>query len=168
MPVTPFHFGPALVLEGAGPRWFSLSAFAATQVIIDMESVTNILLNRYPVHTHFHTVAGASLIALAVIVVGKRPLTWAKRKVAALLRVPTTPISWTALIAGALFGGLSHIALDAVMHADMTPLAPWRLDNPLLGAVSLATLHLLCVITGIVGLLLIAARRARRSGERPK
>lgn len=32
MPFTPFHFGPALLVKSAAPRWFSFSAFVGVAV----------------------------------------------------------------------------------------------------------------------------------------
>jgi hypothetical protein len=48
-----------------------------------------------------------------------------------------------------------------MMHADMKPFAPFNDANPLLGAVFLNTLHGFCVLTGLVGGVVIAARRLR-------
>ncbi len=36
MPVTPFHLGPAVVLEAVCPRQLSLGVFALVQVVIDV------------------------------------------------------------------------------------------------------------------------------------
>jgi membrane-bound metal-dependent hydrolase YbcI (DUF457 family) len=56
-----------------------------------------------------------------------------------------------AVIAGALIGTLSHVMLDSIMHSDISPLAPWSNVNVLLGLVSIETLHLFCVGTGLLG-----------------
>lgn len=67
---------------------------------------------------------------------------------------------WTHTVPGALLsawiGTGSHLLFDAIMHADMRPLAPLSAYNPLLGAVSLSTLHLGLVAAGAVGLLGLA------------
>ena len=57
MPITPFHVGPALVVRALGPRWFSLGVFSLVQVAIDVESVVNVILGRYPIQATLHTVA---------------------------------------------------------------------------------------------------------------
>lgn len=49
------------------------------------------------------------------------------------------------------------------MHADMRPLAPFSADNPLLGALPFRALHLFCLIAGVVGIAVVAARRYFRS-----
>lgn len=66
---------------------------------------------------------------------------------------------------GALAGTLSHVALDSLMHHDIRPLAPFSEANGLLGAVSLDTLHLACVVAGVAGSVLWAVRGGRSPGQ---
>ena len=66
-------------------------------------------------------------------------------------------ISWPAAIVGAGLGTYSHVVLDSVMHADMQPLFPFSETNGLLDAVSLGTLHLVCVAAGLLGGLALRA-----------
>ena len=58
---------------------------------------------------------------------------------------------------GALFGTLSHVVLDSLMHADMAPLLPWSKGNPLYGAIAIDTLHWLCLIAGVLGAVVYVA-----------
>jgi hypothetical protein len=172
MPVTPFHGGPALVVKALAGRHFSFGAFVATQVIIDIESISNILLRRWPVHAHLHTVVGSLAVAVAVIAVGKWPLSalnrWLRRVTSGRRDSPSrfadafAPLSWSSLVFGAVFGGLSHIALDAMMHRDMMPLSPWSAANPLLIEGAFSAIHLACAVVGFVGfgMWVLLARRA--------
>ena len=64
---------------------------------------------------------------------------------------------------GAIIGTYSHVLLDSLMHADMHPFAPFSDRNPLLGAVFLNTLHGFCLLAGVVGAIVIGARRYFRS-----
>ena len=57
MPFTPLHFGPGLLLKAAAPRHVSFTAFVASQVLIDLESLYNILRGAWPVHRELHTFA---------------------------------------------------------------------------------------------------------------
>ncbi len=59
----------------------------------------------------------------------------------------TTP-GWTALAAGALFGALSHVALDGIIHADVRPFGA---GNPLYVPGGFVLVHVLCLVTGVVG-----------------
>jgi hypothetical protein len=56
-------------------------------------------------------------------------------------------------------GALSHPVLDGIMHSDIEPFQPWTAANPLHGVVGLAALHLGCLIAGVVGLVLLLARK---------
>ena len=66
MPVTPFHFGPGLLLKAVAPAVFSLTCFVATQVLIDVETAYNLLSGRYPLHRFFHSIPGSVLAGLGV------------------------------------------------------------------------------------------------------
>lgn len=158
MPVTPFHFGPGAALHALAPRHISFLAFCAANVFTDVEPLYYMLTHQYPLHRFLHTIVGAtfswiatSMLILLAIRVGSR------------LRLPNwfgwrnlTPMP---IAIGAALGTYSHLVLDGMMHADMTPFAPFTQANPLLGAVSLGTLHLGCALAAVGGLLLLAIRR---------
>lgn len=166
MPFTPFHFGPGAALHALAPRHVSFLAFCAANVVIDVEPLVLMIMDRYPIHAFMHTLPGAALGAAVTVAVFA--LAW---RVAVPLRLPNT-FGWQDLelppvIAGSVLGALSQVALDGLMHADMRPLAPFSNANPWLGAVSLQTLHVSCVAAGVVGLVLLGARALwRRSHPR--
>ena len=54
---------------------------------------------------------------------------------------------------GAAFGVYSHVFLDSIMHSDVKPFAPFSEANPLLQSISVAELHIGCVIAGVFGLM---------------
>ena len=144
MPVTPFHLGPGVLAKAVAPGAVSFVAFTVANVAIDLESVVNLVLGRSPVHATLHTLGGALAVgALAGWAVGAfgRWRGW-------------TSAEWRPrpALAGGVLGGLSQTALDAVMHADLAPLAPVTDANPLLRIVGLDTLHLACVAAGGLGL----------------
>jgi len=43
------------------------------------------------------------------------------------------------------------------MHADMHPLAPLSQSNALLSAIPVGSLHVVCVLSGVAGMLLLIA-----------
>ena len=47
------------------------------------------------------------------------------------------------------------------MHADVEPFAPFSIQNPLYGIISLFTLHTLCVALGALGTWYLASRSTR-------
>ncbi len=141
---------------------FSLGVFALSQGVIDVESVVNILRGNWPVHAHLHTLPGALAVSAACALVGPSIVNPAYRWLAARggdgVALPAwahgemRPVGWTASIVGALFGGLSHVALDGMMHPDMAPLAPWTAGNPLLLPHAFLAIHLACAVVGALGL----------------
>jgi hypothetical protein len=112
---------------------------------------------------------GALPVALVAVWPGRRICEWALR----VWNAQTSPAQarWLAFPAeiglreatiGAFLGAYSHVAIDSLMHEDMRPLAPLSEAGRLTGIIALDMLHLLCVATGIAGLLGLAALRAFR------
>ena len=93
VPVTPFHFGPGGLLAIATRGSVSFLAFCASNVLIDVESLYNMVTHQPRVHTFLHTYLGSTLVA-AIVVVAFIPL----RHLAAKLpdwQVFTLASSWT-------------------------------------------------------------------------
>lgn len=162
MPVTPFHFGPGALLHAAAPKHVSFLAFCAANILIDIESLYNLLNHNHPVHAFFHTYVGASLIVPVVTLVH-----FLARWLASRFWLPYL-FNWRSLTAqqviiGAALGAYSHVILDSLMHADIQPFSPFSSSNPLLGLISLGALHLVCIIFGALGLLVIALQRLSTS-----
>lgn len=163
MPFTPIHMGPGLALKAAAGRHFSLMVFGFSQVAMDIEPLVGMMRGDPVLHGFTHTYAGATLIGLVSVIVGRpvcqfllekfppdpklRILVWLKG---------SSRIGWPAAIAGAFAGTYSHVALDSVMHADMAPWSPWTTGNGLLHVISTDTLHALCGLTGVLGALVLA------------
>lgn len=136
MPITPFHFGPGAFLHSVAPRQVSFLAFCAANVLIDLESLYNLVHGRFPVHAFFHTVIGASLVIAGVML-----LFWACQRLTSRWTWANV-FHWRSLtrrqvLVGATLGAYSHVVLDSIMHADLQPLSPFTPANPLLGAIPL-------------------------------
>jgi membrane-bound metal-dependent hydrolase YbcI (DUF457 family) len=158
MPITPFHFGPGAAIHAVAPRHVSFLAFCTANVLIDIEPLYYMLTDQDHLHRFFHTYVGASVVALATLVLflGCR---WFARR----FWLPN-PFQWQALSVlavaiGAAAGTYSHIVLDSVMHADITPLAPFSDGNPLYQLVSSSALHWFCLGAGVLALLILGIRR---------
>jgi len=158
MPFTPFHLGPGAVFKAVGGRRFSFLVFGGTQVLMDIEPLLGILRHQPILHGYTHTLAGALLIGVAAALTG-RP---ASRFVLRRLAIPHDALTWPVAFASAFIGTYSHIALDAVMHADMRPWWPLATGNGLLGSLPLGVLHLLCAGAAVVGAVALAVRAALR------
>jgi hypothetical protein len=166
MPFTPFHMGPGLAVKAVFPAQFSLTIFAFTQVLIDLEPAYLMYRQTWPVHRTNHTVFGAMVIAVFAVVIGKPLCSWALITWNKRLRpdqkqmLGVEPkISWLVAIISAIFGSLSHITLDALMHSDLEPFSPIWDGNPALGLISYHQLQIGCALTGTVGILGLIVRR---------
>lgn len=169
MPITYFHIGPALAAKAAVPKHVSFMAFAVTQVVIDAEVVFALTSGMWPVHRFFHTYLGATVIALATVIIGRPFLRWAllgwNRTIASGLsgKLHIKPdISLQAALLGALLGGWSHVLLDSFLYADMQPFAPFMSGNALLGFLSRSQVYSLCVVLGLLGAAVLLAVFLRR------
>ena len=152
MPVTPYHFGPGLLLKAASPRRFSFLAYVASQVVIDLESGYHLLVGNWPAHRELHTfVLGGivgGLTGLAVAWIGRRVVRTGFAHELALRPG----------IVGGVTGGLMHSLLDGIMHTDIMPFRPFTTANPLLGLLTLSQLQWACLIAGGLGVVLLAIR----------
>ena len=159
MPFTPFHLGVGAVCKaGLGDR-FSFMVFGGSQVLMDLEAGAKLLMGIYPLHGPSHTLAGAIVIGLIAALSGKPISEFTLR----ILKFRSVEISWSTSFLSAFIGTLSHIVLDALMHSDMQPWAPFAETNGLLGLVTVDTLHGICITLGVLGGAGVWMRYARRS-----
>jgi membrane-bound metal-dependent hydrolase YbcI (DUF457 family) len=152
MPITPFHFGPGAALHALAPRHISFLAFCAANVVIDVESLYNLLHRREPVHAFLHTYVGATLVWLGLAALFWLALRWAA--IASRVRLTLRQVA-----IGALLGAYTHVLLDSVMHADIQPLLPLSAANGLHRIVPLSALHWSCIAAGLAALLVIGIRQ---------
>jgi len=173
MRFTPFHMGPGLAIKAVAGRHFSLMVFGFSQVALDIEPLVRIIRGDAVLHGFTHTYLGATLIGLVSAVVG-RPIcqlflnNWTPDPYSPLMNSlrGRNLISWPAATAGAFVGTYSHVFLDSIMHSDMRPFAPLSEANGLLNLISAGGLHLLCVLCGGLGaLLMLAMFFLRRSAQ---
>jgi hypothetical protein len=163
MPFTPFHFGPGLAFKALLQRHISFTVFVFTQVVIDLEPLYYLIRNEWPIHRFFHTYLGATLIAGIGIIIGRPICQWAiimwKRWHGFIGPSQTleqeSRIPLKAAILGAFIGTYSHIALDSIMHREIRPYAPFSDANGLLQIISLAQLYWACIISGVIGLVVL-------------
>ena len=168
MPVTPFHLLAIIPLKAIAPRSFSWSVFALTNVVIDLEPITYYLITLYPSHGFFHTIIGATLIAILCATHGRRLCELAIKTLHGELQdkevkwLGKASIGNTAAWSGALIGAWSHLLLDSFMHEDIKPFSPFTDANPLLGVISVGTLNALCVVSGLLGVAMLALLKKRK------
>lgn len=161
MPFTPLHLGPGLLVKACLRNRFSVVVFGWSQILIDIQPLLALTTGVVALHGISHTYLGAIFIALLTAVTAGPAIrlgTWT----GVIPRQFTRPINRRVVLASALIGTLSHVALDSIMHIDVTPWLPLSAHNGLHGVISLSALHLVCLATGIAGLIMIALFRLLR------
>jgi hypothetical protein len=172
MPFTPFHMGPGLLIKSFIRQYFSLMIYGFSQVAMDTEVLFHMFRRDQILHSFNHTYLGATLVAIISIFIG-RPICqfllnrWIPDVDSSFekwIRGPQN-ISWIAAMCGAFLGTYSHVLLDSIMHFDLRPLMPWSPDNSLLGAISVDGLHLICIGSAFLGVIILLSlyyfRRSR-------
>ena len=165
MPFTPYHFGAGALAKSIAPKHFSFTAFAASNVLIDVEPLGRMLglLDDAILHGPTHTFPGAVVIAALTLPAVRL---W-DRAAAALrltgLRPPAVP-TWMVLTS-ALVGTVSHVILDSWMHADMAEHVA-RYPGFTKADIPPHQVELFCVELAQYALLIYLARLAWRVGGR--
>ena len=150
--------GAALIAKPGLNRHFSVITFGLAQVAMDIEPGVGMLTDADVLHGPTHTVLGALVIASLVMLIApsicsyllkrwNKEVTYHKQP----WLVQSAVVSKAAVITGALFGTLSHVALDSLIHHDIRPLLPFSGANPLLGLVTHDAVYELCAIAGLLG-----------------
>ncbi len=148
MPFTPLHMGPGLIVKACMQGAFSLMVFGWSQILIDMQPRLVLLTNQGELHGFSHTYLGATLIAIASALTGKY-LGEIGLRIIEMRNY--NPINWRVAFVSAFIGTYSHVFIDGIMHSDIEPFAPFTTNSQFLGIVSIQTLHILCVVSGVIG-----------------
>ena len=169
MPLTPFHIAAGLSIKSIFTKYFSWSIFALTNIIIDVEVIYYILTIGEASHKFFHTLIGATIVAILCAILGIPICEWflkfwnnnlQNEKSLEKLRWLQTDskINIVSSCNGAFIGAYTHILLDGFMHFDVKPLEPFSSKN-FLGIISIDMLHLLCVGLFVIGLIIYFFRK---------
>ncbi len=159
MPFTPFHMGAALIVKPELNRNFSVITFGIAQIAIDIEPGIGMLTGADVLHGPTHTILGALVIAYFVMLIAPSICSFLLTKWNNEVNhynqswlVCHGPLSKTAVMLGALFGTLSHVLLDSLMHHDIHPLSPFSQENPFIGLITENSVYQACTIAGVFGI----------------
>ena len=122
--------------------------FGWAQIIMDIQPLVVIVTGAGHLHGFSHTYIGATLIGIGSALTGKYAAEFGLRFIG---EARYLSISWPVTIISAFIGTFSHVLLDSVMHADVEPFAPFTLNNPFIGFLSIEALHKLCLYSGLLG-----------------
>ena len=128
VPFTPYHLGPAFLIDAIASRKLDQYMLAVSSIALDLEGFLVLTLGlRYPLHGYAHTYLAATLAALALTfaAVSVRRLTGGRLKLLIGGEMRLVPI-----LASALLGLWLHVSLDAPLYPDIRPFYPIQL-NPL-------------------------------------
>jgi len=142
--------GPGVLLKAVFHGTFSLLVFGWAQIVMDLQPLFALLSGAGRLHGFSHTYLGATLLAALAALTGKYLAEFALR-MRDIPRCRRIVIAWRVTLLSAFIGTYSHVALDSIMHADMTPYFPFSDRNHLLRTLSVDTLQRVCIYTGIVG-----------------
>lgn len=152
--------GAGLIVKPALNRYFSVMTFGIAQIAMDIEPGIGMLRGAEVLHGATHTILGALVIASLVMLVApfvcvRLIAKWNKEVVHYGLPylAHSGGVQRTAVIVGAYFGTLSHVALDSLIHHDIRPLLPFSQANPLLGLIDHDVVYRMCAIAGVLGAL---------------
>lgn len=163
--------GAVLIVKPSLDHRISLISFGVAQIAMDLEPGIRMLVGADEVlHGVTHTILGTLIIAFAVVLLAppigllilKR---WNReaRHYKQLWLVQAEVMTRGSVVAGALFGTLSHVALDSLIHHDIQPLFPFSRANPMLGLLSHDTVYLLCFLAAPLGAVVWVIVRWRSS-----
>ncbi|MFX0064245.1 MAG: hypothetical protein ACFFC7_18895 [Candidatus Hermodarchaeota archaeon] len=163
MPFTPFHFGIAILLFGIMPFLDPLALFVSV-IIPDIEGITALFILPYsglPLHGPLHSFLGA--IALGIVTGG---VSYLVLKIFQKYGIIPSQIHVTLSksMFSAFLGTISHILLDAPLYSEMNPFLPFP-GNPLVGLVPQSFPYLVCVISFLLGSVILLIRLSRHHPE---
>ena len=145
--------GLALAIKPAARARFSVLSFGLAQIAMDVEPLLGMLRDWDVLHGWSHTFAGALCIGAAVALASPPLLNAMVRFLHAKASengmawfLDPEPLSRLAVWTGAMVGTISHVLMDALMHRDMQPFAPFSPANPLLGLVEHDNVYFLCAV----------------------
>jgi hypothetical protein len=137
------HFSVSLTL---GSR--CVKALGRVQIIMDVQPLVVLLTGEGHVHGFSHTYVGATVVGIGSALTGKYAAEFGLRLIG---QDRYLPIRWPVAMISAFIGSFSRVLLDSVMHADVQPFAPFMLNNPLLGVLSVEALHEFCLYSCLLG-----------------
>ncbi|MFX0026832.1 MAG: hypothetical protein ACFE8M_10485 [Candidatus Hermodarchaeota archaeon] len=123
MPITPYHFGPGLLIGLLFLSFIDFPTFLIASVMLDIEPLLVLVFNLdYPLHGFFHSFLGGTIIALilTVIMVKIRKIF---TPIMSFFKIEQN-ISFKKILLASLFGIYIHILLDSPIYTDIQPFFP--------------------------------------------
>lgn len=121
MPITPFHIGFPGLFSYFSPKKIDIFSAILGSIIIDIDFFLFLLIGT-PIHGHFHSFLGATIISIILILV-------IHNSQSLIIRIKKE-FRWEiesnlkSISLGAFIGTFSHIIYDAFLYKEMEPFYP--------------------------------------------
>jgi len=149
MPLTPYHFGPGLLLGVVLFPFLDFSTVMIASVILDIEPLAVLMFNLpYAIHGFFHTYLGATIVACLLSIV-IYPLRGYLNKLVSIFGLHQES-SFRHIFPASIVGTFSHILLDSLLYPEMNPFYP-LIGNPFVGIFQFTFVYNTCVFLGLQG-----------------
>jgi len=161
MPVTPFHWGPVLLIGLLFFQFLDIPSLLISSVAPDVDGLYIVIFRPFmPHHGLTHTYVVASVIG--IIVAGAMySLKGVTGKIMEKIGLYKTS-SFRKILYSPLLGAYSHIFLDSFLYPEMNPLYP-LLGNPFVGAapehIRYIAVYGLCGLSFLIGLIVYFKKR---------
>ncbi len=142
--------GPGIFIKALLRSSFSLMVFGWSQIVMDIQPLIVLISGEGHLHGFSHTYIGAILLAVFSALSGKY-LSEIGLYILYINNQCQIKISWWVAFVSAFIGTFSHVVLDSIMHSDVVPFYPFTFSNNLLGIISVAHLHKLCIYSAFIG-----------------
>ncbi len=158
MPFTPFHLGPGLLFGLILFRYLDFPAFLIANVVVDVEPFLVLVFGlQYPLHCFFHSLLGASLVALVLAAALPRMSSYYEPLLSQSRLSQRLPKGRTLL--ASLLGVYSHVLLDSLLYADIRPFFPFDANPFLRSQFITGAVYDFCVASFLLGAALYLSRR---------
>jgi len=156
--------GPGILIKSVLGGSFSLMVFGWSQILIDLQPLYVLIRGEGRLHGFSHTYLGAAIVTVVAALTGK----WLSEFglfVLGLNPSRALKISWSVVFSSSFVGCFSHVLIDSIMHGDVRPFFPLSEGNVFHHLVSTGMLHVLCLISGIIGAVIYFSVLWRERGE---
>jgi len=161
MPFTPFHVGPALLIYGLF-IFLDPIALIYGSILVDLEPIFVVFFLRGgALHGPVHSIVGVLLLLPLIFVV-----TLVTRRlfpfVDSLFLSESKKFAYKTTVPSILISVYSHLILDSFLYPELNLAWPLLYWNPLLHMASGVLVYDFCVISFVVGFLLILLGRLKK------
>ena len=160
MPFTPFHVGPALLIYAVFPKLDPIAIFYGS-ILVDIEFFLITLLDLpFSIHGPLHSIIGVFLLLpvfLGATLITRKALP----KIDSLFIEPKPVYTIGISILSCLIGGFSHLLLDAPLYSDFNFTWPILDINPLFRATNSINVYIFCILTFVIGLIVLVLRKRK-------